>query len=640
MNYFYFLFSFRLSLVDVLEHATAVVLSQSTTKIFKSDVRGKASRSIRVRVADGALIAFIEHPTTLFSFSKYTQHLSLEAFSPHASACIVDWYTGGRGEQQDGFWNCEYFRNELELKVAGSVEYRENIKLSGGDALKRHMRDYGVLCTVLLYGSKLKALGEKLLSSFASRHAFSLETEYRTPAQRKMSSSSNSDLAAPVKKEELELITSSSQLLVSCCRGPSSGLYILRVCAQDIETATVFLWRYVGNLGGLLPENPFRSMLYSDSCAPTGVSLSHNPESVPPLSPPLHHEKNSQSLHPLITPPKCRSRNLAGIARDGEVWSDSLSEEQCPDENCRRTISDLSLKRSKSSGGRGGGGMGRSMNDLLVWQLIDSKLPTGGFVHSCGIEVAQHIGLIQRRDGASLRQFILDILQQTATSLIPFVAACYEAGTNTAAILEDAESMKEYVELKRTASNGTDFAAQCRQSPTSLSEEKAKLRRREGLLYLYEQFSALDSDLDVTLGNQLARDASLTQGISLLKTAMNTFSNIAGVLSIVHKCAAGSSPYVQDGKQKSSKETSSRIEDAERSSTSFEYVRGHLAVVYGIVCGLLLVSKTTCLHMFLYSTLRNLILAAVRLNIIGPMEGERLQYELGPTLVSLAGTNF
>jgi hypothetical protein len=31
-------------------------------------------------------------------------------------------------------------------------------------------------------------------------------------------------------------------------------------------------------------------------------------------------------------------------------------------------------------------------SDWLVWQLLDSGLPTGGFAHSCGLEAAMQLG--------------------------------------------------------------------------------------------------------------------------------------------------------------------------------------------------------------------------------------------------------
>ena len=54
-------------------------------------------------------------------------------------------------------------------------------------------------------------------------------------------------------------------------------------------------------------------------------------------------------------------------------------------------------------------------------------------------------------------------------------------------------------------------------------------------------------------------------------------------------------------------------------------VQGHFPVVFGVVCGLLHVSKELVDRMFLKMFTRDLVSAAVRLGIVGPIEGVRVQ---------------
>src|SRR5436190_18774686 len=65
----------------------------------------------------------------------------------------------------------------------------------------------------------------------------------------------------------------------------------------------------------------------------------------------------------------------------------------------------------------------------LVWQLVDSAFPAGGFAHSYGLEAAWQQGEV---DAASLPAFVRDAIAQAGHSGLPFVLAGYDV-TNTAA---------------------------------------------------------------------------------------------------------------------------------------------------------------------------------------------------------------
>jgi urease accessory protein len=65
-------------------------------------------------------------------------------------------------------------------------------------------------------------------------------------------------------------------------------------------------------------------------------------------------------------------------------------------------------------------------------------------------------------------------------------------------------------------------------------------------------------------------------------------------------------------------------------------MHGHFAVVFGAVAAALKIDVDQSVRLYLHITLRGLISSGVRLNIIGPLEGQALQHRLGPFLGGLA----
>jgi urease accessory protein len=59
----------------------------------------------------------------------------------------------------------------------------------------------------------------------------------------------------------------------------------------------------------------------------------------------------------------------------------------------------------------------------LIWQLVDSAFPAGGFAHSFGLEAAYQQGEV---DAASLSAFVRDAIAQAGHGALPFVLAAFD----------------------------------------------------------------------------------------------------------------------------------------------------------------------------------------------------------------------
>jgi len=64
----------------------------------------------------------------------------------------------------------------------------------------------------------------------------------------------------------------------------------------------------------------------------------------------------------------------------------------------------------------------------LLWQLADTALPTGGFVHSGGVEAAFQLGRLS--SSAMLESYLLDSLEQFGQAVLPFASASHGAVLN------------------------------------------------------------------------------------------------------------------------------------------------------------------------------------------------------------------
>ncbi|CAA0809500.1 Urease accessory protein F [Striga hermonthica] len=108
----------------------------------------------------------------------------------------------------------------------------------------------------------------------------------------------------------------------------------------------------------------------------------------------------------------------------------------------------------------------------------------------------------------------------------------------------------------------------------------------------------LDRLLDAMLTNEAGRKASVSQGSALMRVASSVFSEIPNLKAMRDEALRGGSVFF------------------------------HHAPVFGLVCGLLGFGPETAQRAYVFVTMRDVVSAATRLNLVGPLGAAVLQHRV------------
>jgi len=140
--------------------------------------------------------------------------------------------------------------------------------------------------------------------------------------------------------------------------------------------------------------------------------------------------------------------------------------------------------------------------DFLVWQLIDSSFPSGGFAHSAGLEACVQHGHVT--DVESAHAFARHALAQCGRSALPFVTAAHCASTS----VKELDSLSDVFLWNPVANRAS--RAQGRALLTSVARSfhdshvaalEAQIRAEEMAGHHAPLFGRIFSMLDVDIGD-------------------------------------------------------------------------------------------------------------------------------------------
>jgi urease accessory protein len=108
----------------------------------------------------------------------------------------------------------------------------------------------------------------------------------------------------------------------------------------------------------------------------------------------------------------------------------------------------------------------------------------------------------------------------------------------------------------------------------------------------------LDQLLEATLSNEVGRKASVSQGSALLRVEASVFAEIQA------------------------------LQDLRQTFIGSKSVSFHHAPIFGLICGLIGFDSETAQRSYTFVTMRDVISAATRLNLIGPLAASVLQHQV------------
>ncbi len=169
--------------VDLADATKLVLLTQGSTKIFKSPSRNVASgQTLSVRLGKGAALCYLPDPTQPFGESVYEQcqtfHLDPTCSS---SLCVLDWVSEGRRARGES-WHLYSWRGRNEVRevvlgtdAQGRLLLRDTVILSDSkqrgqeNGLLEKTDGMGVFGTLILSGPIFERLGEYFMNEFSGQ---------------------------------------------------------------------------------------------------------------------------------------------------------------------------------------------------------------------------------------------------------------------------------------------------------------------------------------------------------------------------------------------------------------------------------------------------------------------------------------
>ena len=148
--------------LDLRSHSKAVLLTQSSTKVYKS--QNPSSQTLRAKLEANASLVILPDPLVCFADSKFSQVQRFD-LEDKASLLLVDTILAGRGDSGER-WLFKQLKNQMSVYREGKLLFFESVLLDSGWAdLPARMGRFNALSLVLFLGPDFSEFGKEISES-------------------------------------------------------------------------------------------------------------------------------------------------------------------------------------------------------------------------------------------------------------------------------------------------------------------------------------------------------------------------------------------------------------------------------------------------------------------------------------------
>ncbi|KAL8507438.1 hypothetical protein ACS0TY_018110 [Phlomoides rotata] len=232
--------------VTVGDGCTAVLTTQSSTKVYKSIGSKCSEQLLEACIGKDALLVVIPDPVTCFSTARYSQTQNFK-IAAESSLLFVDWITSGR-HQNGEKWAFSQYKSTNRILLEGDKPiFLDTILLEQESqcSISDRLQDYQAIAMIVLLGPKLKLIQNQIQEDVKTLMSQQLRVPSigsGTPSK----SNSNHQLSKP-------------SFVASCSTfGPKGIGVVIRVASMTTECVYNFLQHQLASMEPLLGAPPYR----------------------------------------------------------------------------------------------------------------------------------------------------------------------------------------------------------------------------------------------------------------------------------------------------------------------------------------------------------------------------------------------
>jgi len=204
--------------VELGPRATALVATQASTKVYRSDLG--AGQALDADVAEDALLVALPDPVTCFAGSDYLQEQRVR-LHPRASLVLVDRLTAGRIDSGER-WRFNAFASRTRIWQDERLVFHDALRLTPQDGdLPQRMGRFNCVASIVLLGPAMRETASRLLDADGSQ---------------------------PVIRDAT-FLTSAAPL--------GDGGALLRIASVSVEQVALVLRKYLSAVPALLGDDPW-----------------------------------------------------------------------------------------------------------------------------------------------------------------------------------------------------------------------------------------------------------------------------------------------------------------------------------------------------------------------------------------------